>query len=113
MSEIVENGGPAGVNRAIRVTVNGEKREVVAATTVAGLLEQLGLDPTRVAVERNLEIVSRARHGETVLSEGDSLEIVHFVGGGEREGKRHERSTGDCRPGFSVPPDGGHREVSE
>lgn len=64
------------------MTVNGEQMDMAAGSTVAGLLSRLGLDPFRVAVERNLEIVSRDRFEATVLAEGDSIEIVHFVGGG-------------------------------
>jgi len=50
--------------------------------TVTMLLETLGLGTTLVAVERNGEIVPRARHAATVLADGDKLEVVHFVGGG-------------------------------
>lgn len=64
------------------ITVNGEARRVPAGTTVAGLLADLGLDPLRVAVERNLEIVRRDAYAATALNDGDALEIVHFVGGG-------------------------------
>lgn len=66
----------------IAVTVNGERRTVPAGTTVAGLLDLLGLAPERVAVERNLEIVRRGEYDRTVLRDGDAVEIVHFVGGG-------------------------------
>ena len=65
----------------MRIEVNGETR-VVAATTIAALAEELGLDPRKVAVERNLEIVPRSQHGHTALAEGDRIEIVQFVGGG-------------------------------
>jgi sulfur carrier protein len=51
-------------------------------TTVAGLLAELGLAGRPVAVERNREIVPRARHPETELADGDRLELVTFVGGG-------------------------------
>jgi sulfur carrier protein len=64
-----------------RIQVNGETREVSAATILA-LVEELGLDPRKVAVERNLAIVPRSRHGETALAEGDRIELVQFVGGG-------------------------------
>lgn len=64
------------------ITINGESRELPAATTVAGLLEVLGLAGKRVAVERNGEIVPKSLHGTTWLSDGDSLEIVVAVGGG-------------------------------
>jgi sulfur carrier protein len=66
----------------MRIEVNGEAREVAPGTTVAALLVTLGLGDTLVAVERNQEIVPRAKHGEATLQEGDSLEVVHFVGGG-------------------------------
>lgn len=66
----------------MKVTVNGEVREVPEGLTVRGLVEHLGLGDGPVAVERNQEVVPRARHAETHLAAGDSLEIVHFVGGG-------------------------------
>ena len=66
----------------INVTVNGEARQFADALTVAGLLEALRLDARKVALERNLEIVPRSLYGETGLDEGDTVEIVHFIGGG-------------------------------
>ncbi len=66
----------------MNVAVNGEAREVAAGTTVEGLLALLALPATRVAVERNREIVRRAAYAATPLAEGDRLEIVTFVGGG-------------------------------
>jgi thiamine biosynthesis protein ThiS len=66
----------------MQLTVNGEKREIEDGLSVETLLRRFGLDPARVAVERNLAIVSRSRFGGTVLTEGDTLEIVQFVGGG-------------------------------
>ena len=65
----------------MRVQVNGELREVEAGTILA-LVEELGLDVRKVAVERNLEIVPRSLHAGTVLAEGDRIELVQFVGGG-------------------------------
>jgi thiamine biosynthesis protein ThiS len=65
----------------LAIVVNGSPRQVAAGTTVAGLLADLGLG-TRVAVERNREIVTRARHAEVELRDGDRLELVTFVGGG-------------------------------
>jgi sulfur carrier protein len=65
----------------MRLTINGEPREVADALTIAQLIVHLSL-AGRVAVEVNREIVPRARHEEHVLVEGDTLEIVHFVGGG-------------------------------
>ena len=66
----------------IRVVINGHPREVDAGTTVAGLIAELGLGGKSVAVERNREVVPRARHGETVLAADDRVEVVTFVGGG-------------------------------
>ena len=67
---------------AVNVTVNGEARQLEAPTSVRGLLESLGLDPAKIAVERNLEIVPRSTYGDVAVGEGDRLEIVHFIGGG-------------------------------
>ena len=66
----------------IRVHLNGEDREVPAGITVRGLLESLALEPRLVVVERNREILSRQRYDEVQLREGDTHELVHFVGGG-------------------------------
>ncbi|MFI5184535.1 MAG: sulfur carrier protein ThiS [Vicinamibacteria bacterium] len=64
------------------VHVNGESVSVSAGSTIADLLGRLSLDPRRVAVEVNLEVVPRAQHSARRLSPGDRLEIVTFVGGG-------------------------------
>lgn len=66
----------------MRVEVNGGIHEVPEGTTIAGLLEQLGVSGGRVAVERNRQIVPRAQHEQMALAAGDVLEVVHFVGGG-------------------------------
>lgn len=68
--------------RTIRIQVNGKEREVAHGTTVRGLLESLELHPGMVVVELNREILERDSYGETGVSEGDTLELVHFVGGG-------------------------------
>lgn len=65
----------------MRIQVNGDNRTVTARTVLA-LVTELGLDPRKVAVERNLAIVPRSLHGETALAEGDRIELVQFVGGG-------------------------------
>lgn len=65
----------------MRIQVNGEPREVTAATVLA-LVEELGLDVRKVAVERNLEIVPKSLHAATPVVEGDRFEVVQFVGGG-------------------------------
>ena len=62
--------------------MNGEERTLPDGTTVAALLEQLRIQPQRVVVEVNLEILKRAEHAGRVLRSGDRVEIVHFVGGG-------------------------------
>ncbi len=66
----------------MRLTVNGEDRVLDAVRTVAELVVALGLNPLKVAVERNLEIVPRSVHGDSYLADGDRIEIVHFIGGG-------------------------------
>ena len=67
----------------IAITLNGERRSVAAGTSVATLVETLELKKGRVAVERNREIVPMSQWADVALAEGDALEIVHFVGGGQ------------------------------
>jgi thiazole synthase/sulfur carrier protein len=64
------------------ITLNGEARSVAGSCSVAGLLAELGLEPRKVAVERNEAIVPRSLYAATWLTPGDQLEIVHFIGGG-------------------------------
>jgi thiamine biosynthesis protein ThiS len=64
------------------LTLNGESRSFDGPLSVATLLAALGLDTRKVAVERNEAIVPRSRYAQTWLGGGDSLEIVHFIGGG-------------------------------
>ena len=64
------------------LTVNGEDRTFSGLTHVASLVAALGLDPRKVAVERNLEIVPRSAYGRTPIADGDRIEIVSFIGGG-------------------------------
>ena len=66
----------------MQVTVNDEPTRLPAGATVADLVATLGLGPRRVAVEVNREIVMRATYASTVLRDGDTVEIIHFVGGG-------------------------------
>jgi thiamine biosynthesis protein ThiS len=66
----------------MKLTINGDEREIVDGLTVTTLLEELKIRPARVVVERNREIVPRDAYGATPLADGDILEIVHFVGGG-------------------------------
>jgi thiamine biosynthesis protein ThiS len=67
---------------SLSVKVNGEHRRVPGGITLVQMLNELGLDPLRVAVERNLDIVPRASLGQVRVEDGDDYEIVHFVGGG-------------------------------
>lgn len=67
---------------SVQITVNDEVRNVDAGTTIADLLKELGMRPKFVAVERNLELIPRARHAECELAENDRLEVVTLVGGG-------------------------------
>lgn len=64
------------------LTVNGEPRRTSAGSSVADLVADIGLDPKKVAVERNGEIAPRSTLADVLLTDGDVLEIVHFVGGG-------------------------------
>lgn len=66
----------------LSIRVNGEHRRVRDGLTIADLALELGLEPTKVAVERNLEIVPRSTLGEVKVEDGDEYEIVTFVGGG-------------------------------
>jgi len=66
----------------MNITVNGETKVFNAPITVERLLTDIGLDPKKVAVERNLEIVPRSGYGDTSVADGDRIEIVHFIGGG-------------------------------
>jgi thiamine biosynthesis protein ThiS len=72
---------PARKDSLLKLTVNGEPREV-SATTVFDLIQELGLHPQGTIVERNLEIVDLASYGNTRLANGDELELVRIVGGG-------------------------------
>src|SRR5208282_440828 len=64
---------------ALHVTINGEGRQIEGPLSVGQLLAGLGLDPAKIAVERNLEIVPRSLFGAVTVGEGDRLEIVHFI----------------------------------
>jgi thiamine biosynthesis protein ThiS len=66
----------------IQLTVNGKRRDVEQPASLLALLEQIGVDPRIVAVERNGDIVKRTLFAETPIGEGDQLEIVRMVGGG-------------------------------
>jgi thiamine biosynthesis protein ThiS len=70
------------VDGSLSIRINGENRHVPGGMTIAQMLNELGLDPQRVAVERNLEIVPRSTLGDVCVEDGDDFEVVHFVGGG-------------------------------
>lgn len=69
-------------NNGIVIQINGENRTIIGPKTIYELVESLGLNPAKVAVERNMEIVPRSTLADVSLADGDMLEIVHFVGGG-------------------------------
>ena len=84
----------------LRVTVNGEPQTAPPGTTVGALLATMGIDPARVAVERNQDVVPRKTWADARLADGDKIEIVAFVGGGSGAGPRRDRAVGpagDCR----------------
>jgi thiamine biosynthesis protein ThiS len=66
----------------MKITLNGEAREVPDDLSVRGLIVHLGLVDGPVAVERNRSVVTRTEHEKVKLQENDAIEIVHFVGGG-------------------------------
>jgi thiamine biosynthesis protein ThiS len=66
----------------MRLIINGEPRTLTDGASLTALLAGLGLDPRRLGVERNREIVPKSAYGDIRLAEGDVIEIVHFVGGG-------------------------------
>lgn len=66
----------------VQVCINGKDRDVDAGHSVRSLIESLELHPSLVVVELNMEILARDSYGETPIQAGDSIELVHFVGGG-------------------------------
>jgi thiamine biosynthesis protein ThiS len=72
----------------LRVQVNGEIRELPEKITLLDLVRELSLAPERLAIELNREVVRRAAWPETEMREGDTVEIVHFVGGGSNAARR-------------------------
>ena len=67
---------------SLTITINGEPKSFPRALSIRDLLTGLGLDPAKIAVERNLEIVPRSQYAAVMAGEGDRFEIVHFIGGG-------------------------------
>ena len=78
----------------MRVVVNNEETVCEAGTSVLMLIRRLGLNPERVVVELNTAILPAAAFADTVLAEGDRLELLQFVGGGSRSGRRRTREDG-------------------
>lgn len=66
----------------MRIFLNGESQDIDDGTTIEALVLTMTEDPRGIAIERNLEIVPKAEHSETLLEDGDRLEVVQFVGGG-------------------------------
>jgi thiamine biosynthesis protein ThiS len=66
----------------MKIILNGEPKEIPANLAVAGLIQELGLTPERLAIEVNRRIIRRAEWPTAILAEGDKVEVVHFVGGG-------------------------------
>jgi thiamine biosynthesis protein ThiS len=64
------------------ITLNGDRHEIAGPLSVSALLEQLDIDARRVAVELNLAVVKKAAYDSSVITDGDEVEIVNFVGGG-------------------------------
>ena len=71
----------------MQITLNGDAHEVAGPLTVSELLERLNIDARRVAVERNLVVLKRDAFASTEIAEGDEIEIVNFVGGGQAGGR--------------------------
>jgi sulfur carrier protein len=71
-----------GIISSMKVMVNGKEMELAGGVSISGLLKALGLSDRRVAVEHNLKILTVDNYAETVLSDGDTVEIMSFVGGG-------------------------------
>ena len=67
----------------MEITLNGEKFTLETGSNIVNLIDKLDLDVDTLAIERNLEIVPKSKFAMTIIEEGDKLEIVHFIGGGE------------------------------
>jgi thiazole synthase len=78
------------IDGTVTITLNGEHRRVRAGLSIAELAAEIGLVPEKVAVERNLEIVPRSTLADVRIEDGDELEIVHFVGGGDHQPARDD-----------------------
>ena len=67
----------------MEITLNGEKFTLETGSNIVNLIDKLDLNTDKLAIERNLEIVPKSKFAMTIIEEGDKLEIVHFIGGGE------------------------------
>lgn len=83
----------------VKITLNGDPHEVAGPLTVSALLSQLEIDSRRVAVEHNLTVLKRALYESTLINEGDQIEIVNFVGGGEIAQAQRKERRGLCSLG--------------
>lgn len=89
----------------MRIQINGDVREVEDKLTLPDLIASLSLKPEQIAVELNHKVIRRAEWQATILREGDKVEIVHFVGGGNGPGcRKQEQTAGARRPQVSVHP---------
>lgn len=85
------------------VVINGENREISSPLSVTALLRDLGLDARKIALEHNLEIVPRSAYDQTMVADGDRLEIVHFIGGGDAKSDCEDNMSDDSDDdGWSV-----------
>ncbi len=66
----------------MKIILNGEEIVIDKGFSIKNLLERFALEPKKIAVEKNLEIVSRSKFESTLINEGDRIEIIHFIGGG-------------------------------
>jgi thiamine biosynthesis protein ThiS len=66
----------------VKIRLNGDPFEIAGPLSISALLADLKIEPRRVAVEHNLDVIKRARYDTTLINEGDEVEIVNFVGGG-------------------------------
>ena len=82
MPSTLANGGPLIIVTAVLITLNGEPYPIERPLSVTDLLEQLDIDPRRVAIEHNMTILRRHTFPDTVIRDGDQVEIVNVVGGG-------------------------------
>ena len=73
---------PTALEEIVKIRLNGDPFEIASPLSISELLAHLNIDPRRVAVEHNLDIIKRARYDTTIINEGDEVEIVNFVGGG-------------------------------